>query len=417
MHHPFSPCSTINVDDAITAFNGPFVQPRNNTVMDTMYDDAITAFNGPFVQPRNNTVMDTMYDDAITAFNGPFVQPRNNTVMDTMYDDAITAFNGPFVQPRNNTVMDTMYDDAITAFNGPFVQPRNNTVMDTMYDDAITAFNGPFVQPRNNTVMDTMYDDAINITEKAIGLGKITYLDIPSSLKGHDDWINNSAIKLNYGKTLELINPTPLDHTSPTIKDIFKKIVASFKDVKALGNATIYANSLLFPDNYESLKLQIITNNNEKYHLKNVSSLNINGNKKLELDIINSSLLIANGKGLYSNIFIDKIPSIEYSSPKMSIHDSQNQSIPYIKVTADGATFKIENVSNISILNNGPIHVYARQPQVDISGNITLTQLKTNLQYSKTGYIPGNNLDISGKISLSIYLSDTIELRKYPLYR
>jgi hypothetical protein len=293
---------------------------------------------------------------------------------------------------------DTKYDDVFSVFNGPFVKSQTNASKDTKYDDVFSVFNGPFVKSQTNASKDTKYDDVFSVTQKKLGLGTVTYIDI-----------NQNPMNIgNISNVVGLLGADKVDHNETNTSDIFKKITTSFKDVIVSGNTTINTNSLIFPDNYESLDLRIMTQQNEEFNLENVTSLNLYTDKYLQLSSVNNALVAASGKGLYSSVFIDKNFNNESLSSQLLVRGILNNSIPLIDGETNGFPFKFENISTISIYNKGePLHIYARQPQIDISGNTTLTELTANLQYSKIGYQQKQDLSLSGKISMDIFLSDT----------
>jgi hypothetical protein len=91
-------------------------------------------------------------------------------------------------------------------------------------------------------------------------------------------------------------------------------------------------------------------------------------------------IFLSNGKGLYSDLPMNnnKNNNTSFNLSFLADNNSNNgnnnaKDNPVAMVMAnDGRTFRVENVSSINLMNERPIHVYARQPVVNVDNGNTI---------------------------------------------
>jgi hypothetical protein len=140
--------------------------------------------------------------------------------------------------------------------------------------------------------------------------------------------------------------------------------------------------------------------------MNNLTNIDISNYKSLIVQGINSSILVTNGKGIYSDIYFNKNYHQKNSELKIVFsNNGNNQTI--LTGISNNKLNKFADISNIVLNSESPVHILIRQPQLNIYGNVSLSNLIANLDYTKTGYMPGKDLTFFGNISMFLYLSDS----------
>ena len=122
------------------------------------------------------------------------------------------------------------------------------------------------------------------------------------------------------------------------------------------------------------------------------------------------NLFLANGRGLYTTILIGNARNgNDNSLINLNFADSASADI-----TTHDSTQHFSNVSSIQINDGNAIEVDTREPELDIiKGNLTFGEIYPRGQlYEKTGAV-GEDLNVLGNISLSLYLSDSYSLARH----
>jgi hypothetical protein len=327
-----------------------------------------------------------------TIFDTYFRVDREN---DDIYNDPFTLFNNPLAEPDNGKELETMgYNDPFTLFNNPLAEPDNGKELETMgYNDPFTLFNNPLAE-------------SVTVSTRSVGQGSITYVDLIPLLKGPREYQIIDITNHILNKALPDILPMhTLEHfaSHKKISDDMK-IVASFKEITGIGNLTLKSQSIIFPE-LDSMDLKVVTHENEIIDLKDITNLEIYGYNKVFLEGINNKYTINNGLGLYSNILLDKDLSSTKSTDLIFQNDMDYPNT-IVSGTIKGKPFTLGNVSKASIIGSDPLHFYSRQPQLNILGETTLSNLYANLNYAKDKFIPGMDYQTYGNLSLSIFMSD-----------
>jgi hypothetical protein len=240
--------------------------------------------------------------------------------------------------------------------------------------------------------------------EATLGRGKITYINIqPVLLEFLENKIPGTAAYRTLGKISETIDLRIIDSFPPNFKDL----AAIFREMDGSGSSIkINTTSVIFPSNIEFNKVIVADSHHKNASIANITKLNVDGYRDAILRVDpNTNISLANGKGLYSDLTLS---SSNHSS--LDLFFINNATVT-AGIYDDKSEMRFNNVSNIYILNEEPIHVYARQPSLDIvNGNVTMKGLYVAKQlYAKTG-VAGQDLKISGNVSLSIYMSDAYTL-------
>lgn len=240
-----------------------------------------------------------------------------------------------------------------------------------------------------------MPSSPIIVKEWALGSGKVTYVNIQPILSR----LPTDKILPALHKLLSVLGTNLSDSSPEDIEHIFNSHVATFRTMSAMGSITVNTSAVIFPISTQIDEMKMLEPNKREVALANVSNLQIDDYNYAILNTVHNSMSIANGTGLYSNLVfgnqnsIDKTLSLDFSS-------NSKRGATNITAVSNGRLFHFENISKIIIHNEEPIRIYARQPVLNINdGNTSFKELYF-------GHISGNDLTITGSISLSVYMSD-----------
>jgi len=240
---------------------------------------------------------------------------------------------------------------------------------------------------------------AINVNKRSIGLGNIIYVNLYPIISSQKKYLYFD----NFGKNNFLSEFLKNEKNIKNKPNIYNNNIASFRDLSANGTIRLDSSSLIFRDNLKPIKLNIITNENKNIVIDNLTNISINNYDNLQIDGANVDIHINNGKGVYSNVIIEK--GIKNSFLKLSLL-KKDLSKPVLVGFSNNNLIKVENISTIYIDNFIPIHMIIRQPEVHINGHMQINNLISNLNYIKTGYLPSQNVNYYGNLSMFLYLSD-----------
>jgi hypothetical protein len=172
-----------------------------------------------------------------------------------------------------------------------------------------------------------------------------------------------------------------------------------FKEITGKGNTEVNTNSIIFGRNETLNHLSVLYGGHNSISIGNVTGLQINDYKSAVISNTNNNISLSNGNGLYGKFTFKS----DNKSPLFNVHFNNNNAT--ITGLSNGKrSFKIENISDVSITSRQPVVVYALQPKIYFSGDL----------FRYTG-IPKSALNfgdyqISGKVFLSIFMSDSYTL-------
>ncbi|PWU78938.1 MAG: hypothetical protein DLM72_20045 [Candidatus Nitrosopolaris wilkensis] len=242
------------------------------------------------------------------------------------------------------------------------------------------------------------------VKHATIGHGKITYIDIEPILSGmFKSKTSEIRAYATIGKISHIIGLTLTDSSPFDTEHIFNHHVATFRQMDARGDVKVKTTAVIFPLSTQLGQIRVTASSNREVSVANINGLYIDGYRYaiLSTDHNKGNISLANGKGLYSNLTFS---SSDYNSNNVGLHlsfaNNKRSTTTITAVLNDGRSFHFQNVSAAQIMNEGPIQIYARQPVVNISnGDVTLNELYF-------GQISGNDLKVSGNLSLSPFMSD-----------
>jgi hypothetical protein len=363
------------------------------------YHDTTVLFNGPFLKLTNNTLPNySQYNDPTVLFNGPFLKLTNNTLPNySQYNDPTVLFNGPFLKLTNNTD------------SSPYPKNYNINIMSGHKSNTIPLSINSTLTSNFNALL---HNQSIYITKKSIGQGSITYVNIYPLITKLNS-IPANIVNTDLGSKLFTVDKLEkINYNSPFIRNVFDKVVASFKDLNGSGDVKINTSSIIFPGNFQNTSLKIITDKNKNEYFDNISQLDIADYRSVLLSRPDTNISVADGKGLYSDIYLDKNLHLNNTHLSYKIDFQKEKNISNVKISgiANNKSFHIDDASKLYIDSNKPIHIYTKQPHIQIFGKTKITRLNSNLDYIKTGYLPSEDFSFIGNLSLSIYLSDVYSL-------
>jgi hypothetical protein len=245
----------------------------------------------------------------------------------------------------------------------------------------------------------------ISVFKTSIGAGNITYINIYPLISS----IENNSIKNfsfnDFGKLSFLFdNFTKNKKSYSNASTISKNKLALFKGASAKGLIKINSSSIIFTDESKPLKVRVTTSNNKHLILNNITNINLSKYNNLQIEGVNNSFFINDGNGLYSNVIFDKNFQKNYLLKIVLSHSKIIK--PTLTGISNNKLINVDNVSNLFIESNLPLHILIRQPHIEMYGKIALSNLVPNLDYMKTGYLPIQNQSFYGNLSMFLPLSD-----------
>lgn len=248
--------------------------------------------------------------------------------------------------------------------------------------------------------------------EIKIGEGKITYINIYPILSSFFE--NNSLGVKTYeqlGKISKMLDLSPVGSAVN-----FKDISAMFRNFTGKAKLIeVNTSAVIFPRN-ELIESMTITAGHRNVVVKNVDEFTVNDShlNSVSLHSNDSTILIGDGTGIYTRLVFsndnikDKNKSLSnllhlYLVNNANVKVSQNEKVSYFA-----------NVSDIQVNTNKPVDLLARQPKITVNeGNMTFEELYSPQQlYGKTG-VSGQDLKVSGNLSLSVFMNDVYTLVNY----
>jgi len=268
-----------------------------------------------------------------------------------------------------------------------------------------TIFNSDSIQKFSMKIPGSNL--SIPVTVKQQGLGLITYVNILPLISPENGALLQNMSFNDFDKfDILFSNFSKIDDHAKSITDIYNNMLASFRDIFGSGTYNIKTDSILFPENLKALQIEAMTSDNNSYSFDNIISIDLSDYKGIVLQGNDASIFINNGKGIYSDVYMGKNSHDDNSSLSLTF-PNQNNEKNMMEIVTEGGSDVLENITSINLDSIAPIHVFIRQPEINIYGNVSIDKLVANLEYIKTGYIPGKTLNFFGNISMSIYLSDT----------
>jgi len=227
---------------------------------------------------------------------------------------------------------------------------------------------------------------SILIADETVGLGKITYVNIfPIISSFNENKINGTMFHKILDKISGLIDLNTINLDSQN-----NKVKFNFKEMTGNGNVTVKTTSFVFPD--DQFTNLIIQNNDKEIQIANATELNINNYQYATLH--GNHIFLANGRGLYGNLELGNSLEIFFeNNATLQTRSNNNKS------------YHFDSVSNIIIQNNSPIHVYAWQPEINVSGETIFNQL--NGKILANTITSDQDLEVLGNVSSTLFMSDT----------
>jgi hypothetical protein len=93
--------------------------------------------------------------------------------------------------------------------------------------------------------------------------------------------------------------------------------------------------------------------------------------------------------------------------PNIKIQNSNYRGSMNFSGFSDNIPFDMEDVVSISFVGNEPIQLYAKQPKIDIKGNIQFEELRASLPDGPSDFESGRDYSFAGNLRITIYLSDS----------
>jgi hypothetical protein len=392
------------LNDYVTIYNETHVTyPRSNSDAHMLVPTSPSAASSLFyaydiisLHDHNYTVMFDKDQNALTAKTVilSYDPPRNNNNKLTNSSLRETSDYISYVKSGGNLIVlntngygsisdilfnlgNSSYETSKIVLPSSNSLPVNVTVVPITSTAKNVTISGFYTSPQSKS--------SIFIANKIIGLGKVTYVNIYPIISGFDDnRIDKTTLHAIFDKISDLINLDTInrDLQKDTVKGNFKEMIGN-------GNVAINSSSLIFP--YDQFANMTIQNNDKKISIVNVTKLNISGYHYAMLYGNHAS--IAHGMGLYANASLSNSLEILFkNNAVLTVVSSNNRSSDF------------DNVSNILIQNNKSIQAYLWQPKVNIGGNTTFKQFSGKV--GNTVY-PLQNLNVTGNISWTLFMSDT----------
>ena len=230
---------------------------------------------------------------------------------------------------------------------------------------------------------------SVFFAEESIGIGQIKYLNIyPIIINLKENKTRMQESYKIFGDILDLVELKLKSNESyqPNIRDM----KVNFKDITGIGNIMINTTSLVFPEG-PRLREITIKENHMDVTIANVTKLKLDGYSHVIL--YGDYISLKDGKGLYGNI--------RGNLTNMFFKDNA-----IVEVITDNNLYHFDNVTDISIRNNELLQVYARQPSLNMQGNITISYPKGSELIKKIGST-ATEINVLGNVTLTLFMSDS----------
>jgi hypothetical protein len=249
---------------------------------------------------------------------------------------------------------------------------------------------------------------SISTTERNVGHGKITYVNIQPVPSNYLKNLPGNLVYNLLGQLSHIIEGTS-NNSQPPIG--FRDVAAIFREMTGKGNIEVNTTSVIFPSDSEVNEWRITTNGeNKTLSISNVTKLNANGYYFAVLRTSHSTgnnISLTNGRGLYADLTLGNgIVDLSFLGKGSTTITGSTRTGG---ISSD-KSFHLDNVRNLSIMTKEPIHIFLRQPIIKIkNGNITFKELHTKPFYKEASAL-GYNLRIIGNVFFTVFMSDSYTL-------
>jgi hypothetical protein len=247
----------------------------------------------------------------------------------------------------------------------------------------------PKLTPRNSTTaVLSRYvgsGEAPFVTKQSFGSGELLYVNIKPIIEA----LRKDEAPAYYPSLGSLLEDLDLPKVKPNLvlsSDGYSKEIRLKNDVK------VEAESLLFPPKTTLKHLEIKTTN-RTITLLNVTSVKMEGYPKLLIKTEN--LTIGDGQGFYATLKLNTRFVIEPHNGMFNL-----------EAAAGKTKYHITNVEQLSIVPDVVIQLLARTPKVS-ANEANFIEFYTHGSLNRRTRTYGQNLNVSGKTSFQIMLSDS----------
>ena len=242
----------------------------------------------------------------------------------------------------------------------------------------------------------------ISATETRIGHGKITYLDIsPILSQFFQNKISGDATYRMLGNSGNMIRIELPHHVDPN----YNSIRVLFTSLIGRGNIQANTTSVIFPSDTPFSQISIKYGGKKINSFENVTNLNIRNYHKAILDMDSYTISLRKGEGLYRNLILSPKRNLPFT---LQFKDNTTTA----SGSSEGRSLQLVNISAIYISNGKPIHLFIRQPTLNINGNSILKELYSGDLRARTG-VEGQDFIVSGNVSLDMFMSDSHSLASH----
>jgi hypothetical protein len=171
--------------------------------------------------------------------------------------------------------------------------------------------------------------------------------------------------------------------------------VSTFQTAELNGEVQAETDSILFPLQVNITTVEV-TANGQPATFNDVTSLSLKNYEKITVQT--GSISISQGNGLYADLTLNETTQLTPAS---------NDTL--LTLSANNEEFEVSNLTDISLVPEKPLEIYAYTPSINSSGNASLTDV-TIPGSLKGRQISGQDLKITGILTFDTYLSDSYTL-------
>jgi hypothetical protein len=392
----------------VTVYNISQVAPpttTSETALVVPFDES--AFSGKPYLYAYNILSQGLYNYTVAYDLDDKLMQKNTLILSfdppTQSAGALRNFNDYINYVQSGGTLIVLNTNGYGGFAESLFSPSNGT----LEAEAIKTSNETLQLPANveASILNLKSDDTETLSNYTSALGQNTVYAVKESLgKG----------QLFYVNLYPLINHIEIEGDQPSFYNILGKLleaaglnlgkcnlnalpatVSTFEEAELSGTVEAESNSILFPLQVNIPTVEV-TANGENSTFNNVTSLSLSNYEKITVKTAYVS--ISQGQGLYAVLTLNETTQLTPAG---------NDTL--LTLTANDEQFELSNLTDISLVPENPLEIYAYTPSIKSSGNASLTDL-TIAGTLNGRQISGQNLEITGVLTFDTYLSDTYTL-------